>query len=128
MRELREWISDKMRRRPRRGPNDSESTGKSGQELPANQPAPLRPTYPEAAPARAAEVIGTWKGTMTSNEGGKFPMTMVLNKDGDSLSENFMGRRSTAPKIVIIHARQIIVNERIGVHAFDGAGQRQSGR
>jgi predicted kinase len=55
MRELREWITDKMRRRPRRGPNESESTGKSGQELPANQPAPLRPTYPEAAPARAAE-------------------------------------------------------------------------
>src|SRR5882757_11156361 len=55
MRELREWISEKMRRRPRRGPNDSESTGKSGQELPANQPAPLRPTYPEAAPARTAE-------------------------------------------------------------------------
>ena len=56
MRELREWISEKMRRRPRRGPNDSESTGKSGQELPANQPAPLRPTYPEAAPVRVAEV------------------------------------------------------------------------
>jgi predicted kinase len=55
MRELREWISEKMRRRPRRGPNDSESTGKSGQELPANQPAPLRPTYPDAAPARTAE-------------------------------------------------------------------------
>jgi predicted kinase len=55
MRELREWISEKMRRRPRRGPNDSESTGKSGQELPANQQAPLRPTYPEATPARAAE-------------------------------------------------------------------------
>jgi predicted kinase len=55
MRELREWISEKMRRRPRRGPNDSESTGKSGQELPANQPAPLRPTYPEAVPARVAE-------------------------------------------------------------------------
>jgi predicted kinase len=55
MRDLREWISDKMRRRPRRGPNDSESTGKSGQELPSNQPAPLRPSYPEAAPVRAAE-------------------------------------------------------------------------
>jgi predicted kinase len=55
MRDLREWISEKMRRRPRRGPNDSESTGKSGQELPSNQPAPLRPSYPEAAPARAAE-------------------------------------------------------------------------
>ena len=57
MRDLREWISEKMRRRPRRGPNDSESTGKSGQELPANQPAPLRPTYPEAAPAHAAEPV-----------------------------------------------------------------------
>jgi predicted kinase len=55
MRELREWISEKMRRRPRRGPNESESTGKSGQELPSNQPAPLRPSYPEALPARVAE-------------------------------------------------------------------------
>ncbi|HEV2618823.1 MAG TPA: ATP-binding protein [Acidobacteriaceae bacterium] len=36
-----------MRRRTRRGPNDSESTGKSGQELPSNQPAPLRPSYPD---------------------------------------------------------------------------------
>jgi len=38
-----------MRRRTRRGPNESESTGKSGQEIPQNQPAPLRPTYPEPA-------------------------------------------------------------------------------
>jgi predicted kinase len=44
-----------MRRRPRRGPNESESTGKSGQELPANQPAPLRPAYPEPLPAHAPE-------------------------------------------------------------------------
>jgi predicted kinase len=55
MRDLREWISEKMRRRPRRGPNDSESTGKSGQELPSNQQAPLRPSYPEAAPVRSEE-------------------------------------------------------------------------
>jgi predicted kinase len=55
MRELRDWMREKMRRRPRRGPNDSESTGKSGQELPANQPAPLRPTYPEPLPVHAPE-------------------------------------------------------------------------
>ncbi len=54
MRDLREWISDKMRRRTRRGPNESESTGKIGQELPANQQAPLRPTYPDPVPPRAA--------------------------------------------------------------------------
>ena len=34
-----------MRRRSRRGPNISESTGKIGQELPANQPRPLMPSY-----------------------------------------------------------------------------------
>jgi predicted kinase len=34
-----------MRRRSRRGPNTSESTGKIGQEIPANQPAPLVPYY-----------------------------------------------------------------------------------
>ena len=55
MRELRDWISEKMRRRPKRGPNTSESTGKSGQELPTNQPAPLRPAYPDELPARATE-------------------------------------------------------------------------
>ena len=59
MRDLRDWISDKMRRRSRRGPNESESTGKSGQELPANQLAPLRPTYPEPLPKRAAESEAT---------------------------------------------------------------------
>ncbi len=44
-----------MRRRSRRGPNDSESTGKSGQELPAGQQAPLRPNYPEPLPVRMVE-------------------------------------------------------------------------
>jgi len=45
-----------MRRRSRHTPNTSESTGKIGQELPLNQPAPLVPLYlddaPEAAPAQ----------------------------------------------------------------------------
>jgi predicted kinase len=36
-----------MRRRSRRAPNTSESTGKIGQEIPSNQPAPLVPLYPD---------------------------------------------------------------------------------
>lgn len=55
MRDVRDWIRDLMRRRNRRGPNESESTGKSGQELPSNQPAPIRPAYPEPPAATAAE-------------------------------------------------------------------------
>ena len=45
-----------MRRRTKRGPNDSESTGKIGQELPANQQAPLRPSYPEPVAKAAVPV------------------------------------------------------------------------
>ena len=55
MRDVREWISNLMRRRSRRGPNESESTGKSGQELPSNQPAPIRPSYPEPLAPRQPE-------------------------------------------------------------------------
>ena len=55
MRDVREWMRDLMRRRSRRGPNNSESTGKSGQELPQNQLAPLRPSYPEPMTAREAQ-------------------------------------------------------------------------
>jgi predicted kinase len=52
---MREWLRETlMRRRSKRGPNESESTGKIGQEIPANQPAPLRPSYPEPLPAAQA--------------------------------------------------------------------------
>jgi predicted kinase len=42
-----------MRRRSKRAPNLSESTGKIGQELPSNQPAPLVPFYPDDPPPGA---------------------------------------------------------------------------
>jgi predicted kinase len=65
---MREWMREKfMRRRSKRGPNDSESTGKIGQEIPTNQPAPLRPAYPESPKAEpqpdvAAEMHGLQPG------------------------------------------------------------------
>jgi predicted kinase len=40
-----------MRKRSRRTPNTSESTGKIGQELPSNQLRPLVPLYPDEVPA-----------------------------------------------------------------------------
>ncbi len=43
-----------MRRRSKRAPNISESTGKIGQQLPLNQPAPLVPSYPDEVPAHPA--------------------------------------------------------------------------
>ncbi len=56
-------MRERMRRRSKRGPNLSESTGKIGQELPSSGPAPLSPSYLEegtksteshAEPAHAA--------------------------------------------------------------------------
>jgi predicted kinase len=44
-----------MRRRSRRTPNTSESTGKIGQEIPLNQPRPLVPLYPDDLPAAVPE-------------------------------------------------------------------------
>jgi predicted kinase len=72
---MREWMREKlMRRRSKRGPNDSESTGKIGQEIPTNQPAPLRPAYPEPAKAEpqpdvAAEMHGLQPGEAARSAG-----------------------------------------------------------
>ncbi len=53
-----EGIEGSMRRRSKRGPNTSESTGKIGQELPLNQPAPLVPLYPDDVPSAPAAQAG----------------------------------------------------------------------
>jgi predicted kinase len=52
---MRLWMRARMKRRAKRGVNDSESTGKIGQEIPVDQPAPLQPMYPEDQRKRASE-------------------------------------------------------------------------
>jgi len=45
---MRNWVRERMRRRGKKTKNESESTGKVGQEKPpttAEQPAPLQPSY-----------------------------------------------------------------------------------
>lgn len=51
---MRDRMRNQMRRRGKRGPNNSEATGKIGQEIPQDQPAALQPSYPDA-PRRTAE-------------------------------------------------------------------------
>src|ERR1700761_4107214 len=52
---MRLWMRGGMKRQGKRGGNDSESTGKIGQEIPANQPTPLQPMYPESERALAGQ-------------------------------------------------------------------------
>jgi predicted kinase len=45
---MRNWVRERMRRRSKKSKNESESTGRVGQEKPpitADQPAPLQPSY-----------------------------------------------------------------------------------
>ena len=74
---MRDWMRNKMRRRTKRGPNNSEATGKIGQEIPSDQPAALRPSYPdeakhvqapEAEPAVDLEVAAASAGDSTTHE------------------------------------------------------------
>src|SRR5437868_11566404 len=51
---MRNWVRERMRRRGKKVKNESESTGKVGQEKPpvtADQPAPLQPSYYSEAAA-----------------------------------------------------------------------------
>ncbi|HMG87053.1 MAG TPA: AAA family ATPase [Terracidiphilus sp.] len=66
-----------MRRRSRRSVNNSESTGKIGQELPQNQPRPLVPLYPDetlpgesrpARPAAAAQETRASRSAVAASE------------------------------------------------------------
>jgi len=50
------YLKAGMRRRSRRAPNLSESTGRIGQELPTNQPAPLVPSYLDPVPGNAQPI------------------------------------------------------------------------
>ena len=49
----------------------------------------------------------------------------VARQHGDAFAEHLVVGRLAAAEIVVVHRRQIVVDERVGVDALDGAGQRQ---
>jgi len=57
-----------MRRRSKREPNTSESTGKIGHELPSNQPRPLVPNYPEDLPTRKSSASTGQTGSQSPSQ------------------------------------------------------------
>ena len=89
---MRNWLQEKMRRRSRRGVNDSESTGKSGQELPSGQLAPLRPTYPE--PIAKAEVKDEEKPVISRT--AEMPVEMEPLQSAES--QSYESQHDAAPE------------------------------
>ena len=52
----------------------------------------------------------------------------VAGQHGDAFAEDFVIRGLAPAEIVVVHRGQIVVDERVGVDALDGAGQRQGVR
>jgi predicted kinase len=75
---MREWMRGLMRRRSKRGPNDSEATGKIGQEIPANQPAPIRPSYESGA--RTEEPVSDKATSVTSEDFAAEPESAIAEE------------------------------------------------
>jgi predicted kinase len=101
MRNVRDWMRELMRRRSRRGPNESESTGKSGQELPSNQPAPLRPSYPEPVHSQgdaAREPAPAKQPTPQPEPAPQPEKKIVVEHQPDSLATPPAEQTSISPK------------------------------
>ncbi len=47
----------------------------------------------------------------------------VTRQNRDAVAKNLVTGRATAPEIVVVHAREIVVDERVGVDALDRAGE-----
>ena len=105
MRDVREWVREKMRRRSRRGPNESESTGKIGQELPTGQLAPLRPDYPEyvPAPVSIAEPAQPASDPVYAEPAGNFGAVESPATEGEAVPAGFAP--STGERKVVVETQ-----------------------
>ena len=52
----------------------------------------------------------------------------VTGQDGNAVAKNLVAGRAAAAEVVVVHAGEIVMDERIGVDAFDGAGEREARR
>ncbi len=49
----------------------------------------------------------------------------VAGENGERFAVDDVHRRPPAPELVVVHRRQVVVHERLGVHELDGAGHRK---
>ena len=62
-------------------------------------------------------------------DGGKgLRQKAIPRQNGDGFPKDAVIGRASTPEIIIIHAGEIVMNEGIGVNAFDGAGGRKRER
>ena len=84
---------------------------------------PARPAA-RARPAQsAARISALGVGARIGEDLEGERLQRVAGEDGGRLVEGAVGGRPAAPQVVVVHRRQIVVDQRIGVQALDrGAG------
>jgi predicted kinase len=88
-----------MRRRGKRGVNDSESTGKIGQEIPANQPTPLQPMYPEDQRKKASEAAAATTPSVVPEQPDVGVVKKPARAPEPSVAENAAHVEPVAPQV-----------------------------
>ncbi len=49
----------------------------------------------------------------------------IPDQDGDGLAEDLMTRGATASEIIVVHGREVVVNQRVRMDVLEGAGDGQ---
>ncbi len=78
----------------------------------------------QAQQPSAAALDGCMSRASTSKRQGQ---QRVAGQDGGRLAVDLVTRGPAAAQVVVVHRRQIVVNQRIGVDHFHGAGRGQRG-
>src|SRR5256885_16009634 len=73
--------------------------------------------------AKQCERIVTMRRLRAGNDFERDSEQRVAGEDGNAVAKNFVTGGTPAAEIVVVHAREIVVDERIGVDAFHRASE-----
>ena len=99
--------------------------------LAADHPGRRRPPRAIACIARSfrAATIRSVRRRLPREQRKRFGLEPVSREDGDAVAVHDVQRRPASAQRVVVHRRQVVVNQRVGVNQLDRArrGKRESG-
>jgi len=98
---------------------------------PASRSRHWPPAVPTVPAAREGDELGARRVGVRCRRGQQFEcqrQRRIAGQDGGPLVESPVHRGLAAPHVVVVHGRQIVVDERIAVHALKASCSRRSER
>ena len=83
------------------------------------RPPPRR--RPRARAASAATIAGSSVGGFAREQRERFGVQPVAGENRDAVAVHDVQRRTSAAQRVVVHRRQVVVDQRVGVDQLDGA-------